>query len=117
MKLLVVKVLAALMLLFAGLVLPAAADDYSYANRPLVAFPHPRGDVIHVSPFPMSKRAAAVWAADSCWRECTTLCGQRMTACVNFRDADACRPHLQACDLTCQKQCRTRGGPALNITN
>ncbi len=111
------KRVAALVLFLVGFVLPAAAGEYSYENRPTVVYPTPNGGNAHISPFPMSKRAAAVWASDACWSDCTGRCAWRMEACVATANADQCRPRLQACDLACQKQCRTRGGPLLNITD
>ena len=53
------KPLVAVLVLIAGLLAPAAAGDYSLNNRPEVSF---KGGPVHVSPYPMSKRAAAVWA-------------------------------------------------------
>lgn len=106
------KSFVASLLLIAGLVAPAAADDYSLANRPVVVFP---GGAVHVSPYPASRRAAAIWASDACWRDCKTDCTWRMAACVGAIDADACRPHLDACDRACQRSCRTEGGPLLGF--
>jgi hypothetical protein len=106
------KALAALVLLIAGLMAPAAAGDYSFANRMAVIFP---GGAVHVSPYPAGKRAAAVWASDACWRDCTASCNWRMAACIRATDADACRPHLDACDRACQRSCRGHGGPLLGF--
>jgi len=108
------KPLVAALLLIAGLLTPAAAGDYSPANRPEVSF---NGGPVHVSPYPMSKRAAAVWASDTCWRECTATCNGNMEYCVRAGDADTCRPHLDACDRACQRDCRTRGGPLLGFVD
>jgi hypothetical protein len=38
-----------------------------------------------------------------------------MEYCVRATPADACRPHLDACDRSCQRSCRTRGGPLLGF--
>jgi hypothetical protein len=108
------KTLAAV-LLIAGLVAPAAAGEYTLANRPQVIFPGPNGGVAHVSPYPAGKRAAAIWASDACWRDCKTDCTWKMEACLAASDADTCRPHLDACDRACQRTCRTRGGPFLGF--
>jgi hypothetical protein len=98
-----------LALLLGVIAAPAAAgDSTSFAHRPEVSF---KGGPPHVSPYPASKRSAAVWAADACWRDCKTDCTWRMEYCVRFDDADACRPKLDACDRACQRSCRTRGGP------
>src|SRR5262245_40326073 len=101
----------------AGLPPAMAGDDYSYANRPPVVFPGPKGGVAHISPFPMSKRSAAVWVSDACWRDCTSQAAWRFQTCFGAQGADACRVQLDADDRACLRQCRTRGGPALNITD
>ena len=74
------KALAAALLVFAGLGGAAQADQvdlisfhsYKLENRPKVVFP---GKRVHVSPYPMSKRAASVWTSDFCWRACTGQSG------------------------------------------
>jgi len=118
------RTLALLFALFAGLLAPGAPDralagDYTYENRPSVVFPGgPKGSgIVHVSPFPAGKRAASIWAADACWRDCSRDCTWKMETCVRATDigADACRPHLDACDRACQRSCRTRGGPLLGF--
>jgi hypothetical protein len=106
------KVLAALLVLIAGFVGPAAASDYTLENRPVLVFP--RGKV-HVSPFPTSVRASTVWGSDACWRDCAGRCAWRLQVCG--RDAEPCRPALDACDRACLRECRTVGGPLLNITD
>ena len=98
------KTLAALLLLILGLVAPAAAGGYTMENRPEVVF---KGGVVHQSPYPQSRRAAAVWANDACWRECKASCTWKMEYCVRSSDADACRPELDACDRSCQRSCRS----------
>jgi hypothetical protein len=96
-----------------GLVAPAAAGDYKAPHQ--VVFPGPNGGIVHVSPYPTSKRAASVWASDACWRGCTSSCAWKMETCVGTTDADLCRPALDACDRACQRSCRTRGGPLLGF--
>ena len=100
---------------FLGPVAPAAAGDYTMANRPEVIFPGRNGGIVHISPYPAGKRAASVWASDVCWRDCRTSCTWRMESCVGTMSADACRPQLDACDRACQRSCRTRGGPWLGF--
>src|SRR5262245_29397664 len=109
------RALAALALLVAGLVAPAAAHDYSYANRPQVIFPAPRGGSVHVSPFPMSKRALAVWKSDACWRDCTSDAAWRFERCFGPFGPEVCRAGMDADDRACLRACRLRGGPYLNI--
>jgi hypothetical protein len=105
----------ATLLLTLGLLAPAGAGEYRLENRPEVVFPGPKGGIVHVSPYPAGKRAAAVWASDACWRDCKTGCTWRMETCVGAMDADSCRPHLDACDRACQRSCRARGGPLLGF--
>ena len=109
------RMLAALLVLIAGLVAPAAAGGYKYENRPEVVFPAPKGGIAHISPYPMSKRAASIWVSDACWRDCSRDCTWKMEYCVRGSDPDACRVHLDACDRSCQRSCRTRGGPLLDF--
>jgi hypothetical protein len=93
------------------------AGDYTYANRPNVVFPGgpKNAGIVHVSPYPQSGRAASVWAAEPCWRDCGRQCTWNMETCVRATNigADACRPKLDACDRACQRNCRIRGGPLL----
>lgn len=109
------RVVVAIALLLVGLVAQAAAGEYSLANRPEVVFPGPKGGIVHISPYPAGKRAAAVWASDACWRDCKTSCTWKMEYCLKGSDADTCRPHLDACDLACVSSCRTRGGPFVRL--
>jgi hypothetical protein len=111
------KALTAALLIVAGIAGPAAAGGYSLANRPSVAFPAPYGGAVHVSPYPMSKRAASVWASDSCWRDCTGQAAWRFESCIGKLGPQACRSELDADDRACLRWCRTRGGPLLNITD
>jgi hypothetical protein len=119
------RTLAALLLMFAGLIVggspgPSAAGDYTYENRPHIVFPGPKGKgIVHVSPYPASKRAASIWLADACWRDCSRHCTWQMETCLRAAGApaDACRPHLDACDRSCQRTCRLRGGPLLGFVD
>lgn len=105
--------------LLAALSAPAAASDYLLANRPEVVFPARRGEIVRMSPYPMSERAAAVWHSDACWKSCTGTAGWRLVSCLHTpgRDQDTCRAALDADDRACLRTCRTRGGPILNITD
>ena len=117
------KILAALLALIAGMIASgfghAVAGDYTYENRPHVVFPGgPKGKgVVHVSPYPAGKRAASIWLADACWRDCGRHCTWQMETCLRAvrAPADACRPRLDACDRACQRSCRIRGGPLLGF--
>ncbi len=108
------KILASLLVLIAGLVEPAMAGEYLKENRPVVVFP---GGIRHISPYPQSQRSASVWTSDACWKDCTGQSAWRFQACQPTFGADACRPLLDADDRACLRQCRSRGGPLLNITD
>ena len=105
-----------LLLVILAITAPAKAGDYSYASRPQVVFPGPRGGFVHVSPFPMSNRSAAVWASDACWRDRTSTAAFRFERCIGVYGADACPSVMDADDRACLRSCRTRGGPYLNFT-
>ena len=110
------KALAAtLAILLALLGQASASSEYSLANRPVVAFPGSGGK--HISPYPMSKRAAAVWTSDACWRDCTGQSAWRFESCLRDFGPEACRDRLDADDRICLRFCRTKGGPLLNITD
>jgi hypothetical protein len=106
--------IAVALLLLVMLAAPTMAGEYSYAHRPQIAFP---GGAVHVSPFPAGKRAAAVWASDACWRDCTSAAAWRFQACFGIQGPDACRVIMDADDRACLRQCRVRGGPYINITD
>ena len=112
------KALIAIAVLVLGWLAPAAAgDQYTLANRPELVFPGPKGGIVHVSPFPSSKRAASVWLADACWRDCEGQCAWHNETCLQgFKlGTETCRPKLDACSRACQRSCRLRGGPLLGF--
>jgi hypothetical protein len=107
------KALGAALLLVLGLAASAAAGQYTMENRPELIF---KGGIVHQTPYPQSKRAASVWGSDACWRGCASSCTWKMEYCVRSNDPDACRPHLDACDRSCQRGCRgISGGPLLGF--
>jgi hypothetical protein len=112
------KLLAAVFVLVAGvaaLAASAAAGDYTLENRPEVVF---KGGVVHQTPYPQGARAASVWKSDACWRYCKSTCTWKMEYCVGAADPDACRPHLDACDRSCQRSCRGfSAGPLLGFVD
>jgi hypothetical protein len=109
------RALALVILFVLGWLAPAAANDYSLANRPEVVF---KGGVVHQTPYPQSKRTASVWKSDACWRDCSSACKWKMEYCVTSSDPDTCRPHLDACDRACQRDCRgISGGPFLGFVD
>jgi len=104
---------ALLILLVMVMAGPAAAGDYALENRPDVVF---KGGVVHKTPYPQGQRSTSVWVSDACWRDCSRSCTWKMEYCVRFGDADACRPHLDACDRSCQRSCRSPwSGPLLGF--
>lgn len=64
-------------------------------------------------PFPRSKRAAAVWASDRCWKECGSYCGWGMAGCLQQDPQGQCLKLTDKCDRYCQRECRTMAGPYL----
>ena len=107
------KILLTLGLIAAALIGPAAAGEYTMADRPQIVFSGRGGDRIHVSPYPMSSRAAAVWSSDACWRACGANCAGQFNACGRASGAEACRSALDRCDRICVYECRSSGGPVL----
>src|SRR5262245_56871084 len=116
--------LALALLAFAGLTSAAQADpfglitfnSYKLENRPELVFPGPpREGRVHISPYPMSKRAASVWNSDLCWRTCTGETAWRFDDCQRAQGLEACRFAQDADNRACLRTCRTRGGPWLNL--
>ena len=102
-------------LLLGGLLLPSAgpavaADQVALNASPWRYNAHGSGLV-----FPRSERAQSVWASDACWRQCGSYCTWGEAGCL-LRDAQGqCLKLTDACDRSCQRQCRTYGGPLLSI--
>jgi hypothetical protein len=106
------KSIAAILLLLCGLVASAVAGDYTMENRPELVF---KGGVVHQTPYPQGARAASVWKSDACWRGCNASCTWNMETCIRSSDADTCRPQLDACGRSCQRDCRgISAGPLLS---
>ena len=101
-------------LLIAGVLVGlAACSDYRMENRPQVVYSGRGGDKVHVTPYPMSERSAAIWKSDACWRSCGAKCAAAFNECGKAEGAEACRPALDRCDRMCVFDCRTGGGPLL----
>ena len=66
-------------------------------------------------PFPRSKRAESVWASGACWSGCGSHCTWGLAACVTVDAQGHCLKWADACDRSCQRECRTRGGPLLPL--
>jgi hypothetical protein len=107
------KILLTFALIAAALIGPAAAGDYILADRPQIVFSGRGGDKIHVSPYPISSRAAAIRTSDACWRACGANCAGQFKACGRANGAEACRSALDRCDRICVYECRSSGGPLL----
>ncbi len=81
---------------------PAGAAD---AGAPRVAGP------ATMLPFLRSERAQAVWASSACLRGCGAYCAWGQTSCL-YRDTQGqCLKLTDDCDRSCQRSCRTSGGP------
>ena len=112
--------LVLLLLLFGGIVLPAAGPAAAADLKPMKArswhssswrSPLQR-DVL---PFPRGERAQSVWASGACWSDCGSHCAWGLAGCLE-RDAQGqCLKLTDACDRYCQRECRTSGGPLLPI--
>jgi hypothetical protein len=61
--------------------------------------------------------SSKVIVSDACWRTCVAECGSVLHVCARRHALAECRAQGDACDLGCQKTCRTYGGPLLDITN
>jgi hypothetical protein len=105
---------ALLIALIAIIATPALADGLSVKSTRAVPGAV-QGPDLHISPYPQSKRSAAVWAGTNCWNDCQTNCGAQFSMCNTSYGPDACRPALDACDRSCQRTCRIKGGPLLPL--
>jgi hypothetical protein len=96
----------------AGSALPAAAADVS---RP--AAMQPALEAGSFLPFPRGERASRVWDARACWSACQTVCTANEAACLKAAtepQAD-CVARTDACDRSCQRDCRSGAGPLLPV--
>jgi hypothetical protein len=66
---------------------------------------------------PRSPQAQMVWESDACWRGCERQCGWQFQACLRVDGQGACAAQTDSCDRSCQSQCRSYGGPLLNLAN
>ena len=96
---------------------PAAAD--TAASRKIHRHAVRTHHVAAVAPVPLalrtlSKRSAAVLASTPCWRGCTALCGYDFQACLRVDVLVGCIDDNNACELTCLRECRLKGGPLVD---
>ena len=87
-------------------------NSYKLENRPDIVFP---GKRLHITPYPLSKRAASKWDDDFCWRACTGQSGWRFQDCARVAGPETCRFSFDADNRYCQRTCRSRGGPLLPL--
>ncbi len=90
---------------FLPLPMPAHAADMDYRVPASV----------HASPlpFPRSKRSQSVWASNACWTGCQSYCTWGEAACLRHDSQGRCLKFTDDCDRSCQRSCRTSGGPLL----
>ncbi len=65
------------------------------------------------APFPLSERAESVWASGACWTECGSYTTWNLAACLEHDAQGHCLKHADSGDRSCQRACRTSGGPWL----
>jgi hypothetical protein len=97
---------------------PLAAAELAMSRdaAPRVLGPHPpvwHYNVPQALPFARGERAQAVWDADGCWQACQSYCTWDLNACLYTDTQGRCLAYTDGCDRSCQRMCRTRGGPFL----
>ena len=65
--------------------------------------------------FPLSERAQSVWASGACWNDCGSYTTWNLVACLERDTQGHCLKRADAADRSCQRACRTSGGPLLPI--
>lgn len=99
-------------LLLGGIVMlaPAQAADFKplHTSSPNAA---PGQEL----PFPRSERAQSVWASGACWSECGSYCAWGQAGCLQRDAQGTCLKLADKCDRTCQRECRSSGGPLLPV--
>jgi hypothetical protein len=94
--------------------LPASAADVAVSHRAYRQAHRAVPPRLPLALRTLSKRSASVMASTSCWRGCTALCGADFQACLRFDVLVGCLDDNNACELTCQRQCRPLGGPLVD---
>jgi hypothetical protein len=97
-----------------------AADGLEPNGVPPVIGPHPPiwrfNGPPQDPPFSRARRSQAVWDGGACRSECGAYCAWSLTQCLyDDTTQGACVVNNDSCDLTCQRACRTQGGPFLPI--
>lgn len=102
------RLLYALIILLIAPTLVSAADLARLRTAPPAS-------IVEELPFPRTERAQSVWASRACWRGCQVQCTWALNACVNQGPQNECLAWTDSCDRSCQRQCRTMGGPFVNL--
>lgn len=107
-----------LLILIVALSVPASAPAADLAVRH--ARTHHRL-VRHLGPipghYPLSRRAAAVHAGESCWRACEHAAAQAFLFCMRQRPLTPCVAGNDAADRYCLRSCRLSGGPLVDLAD
>ena len=61
--------------------------------------------------------SSTVHVSDACFRTCAAHCAGRFDICLGGNGLNDCRALADRCDLTCQTQCRSYGGPLVGFTD
>jgi hypothetical protein len=108
-------VILGILLATTGLSPSVAADFTLWRQHTITAAPATTAYVFRVPP--RSPQAQTVWESDACWRGCERQCGWQFQACLRVDGQGACSAQTDRCDRSCQSQCRSYGGPLLNMAN
>ena len=68
-----------------------------------------------VLPFTRTERSQSVYASGACWSDCQSFCTWNEAVCHEVDAQGRCLKVTDRCDRTCQRACRTRGGPLLSL--
>ncbi|MDO9411859.1 MAG: hypothetical protein Q7T81_04720 [Pseudolabrys sp.] len=71
--------------------------------------------VLRPLPFPRSERAQSVWASRACWTQCGSFTAWDQAACLQRDAQGTCLKLADDADRSCQRQCRSSGGPLLPL--
>lgn len=99
--------LLALLAAAVGAIEPVEAADMRVGVRPAAL----EASRVRILPFPRRERAAAVWNERACWAGCQSYCTWGEAACLELDTQGRCLRYTDRCDRTCQRDCRSRGGP------
>ena len=67
--------------------------------------------------YPLSWRARKIRRADNCWRGCQAEAGRAFQTCLRVNNSNDCVQSNDAADRYCLRQCRSYGGPLLNLAD